>query len=685
MSQERYTIYDLETPANLFTAGFKDFKTNQRKNFVVHESKNELRELMKFLRAINRYDYTLVGYNCLGFDGQILEYLINNYQVIKHWSGEHIAERIHELAQKIISLPEEEKFLQLIPEWKFHIPHIDIYKQQHYDSKNKRTSLKWLQFTMRYHNIESMPIHHTERVDADKIPTVLSYMDNDVDSTLEFFKRNKFETDLRLTLSSEYNLNLLNASEPRMAREIFGKFLSEEMGVPYRDLKERRTYRNRIYGKDIVFPYIKYNDPILKGVLDFFTKLDFNPYLFEQNNYELEKVQKNFKYHNISADVGLGGIHGCIAPGVYNDDVTITEVDKKINIKGKWVIEDIDATSYYPMIGIKNNLFPEHLSHMFCKVYNDLFEMRQKIEKKSPINYIYKIILNAAYGLSKEPNNYFHDPKYTFSITINGQLLLLKLAELLKAEIPDLKFYQFNTDGVTVGYDPKYRSKVEEIKKKWSKVTKIPLENNFYKKMVIMDVNNYLAIDYKGKVKRKGLFGYSLDPEDKELQYHKNPSALVIPKALEAFFVNGKPYEEFIMEHEDIFDFCCGVKVKRDFNVFEYSYNKETQRIDKEKIKQQVVRYYISTAPTALKKVYKEGSKMALKNLQTTPTVSKRNMNIKKESNVVELEKGWNTTYYNVHVNKPIDTYGLNYKYYIAEIRKVIDEIQPHSTNLKLF
>jgi len=671
MEDLKLTTYDLETLSNLFTAGFKDYETNQRKNFVIHESRNDLPALMKFLRAIHRHGYFLIGFNSIEFDAQFIEYLINNYHIIKHWPPEKVAERLYELAQKIIALPDEEKWLQLIPEWKLTIPNIDIYKQQHYNRPQKRTSLKWLQFTMRFHNIESMPMNHKDRATADQIPSVLSYMGNDIDSTAAFFKLIKFETDLRLTLSSEYNLNLLNASEPRMAREIFGKFLSEKMGVPYRELKERRTYRHKITVKDILFPYIKFNDLTLNGVYDFFNGLTFCPDNFENNNYDLEKVTKAFKYHNINADVGLGGIHGCVAPGVYEDK------------KDEWVLEDVDATSYYPMLGIKNDLFPEHLSQMFCVVYNELFEMRQKIEKKSPINYIFKIILNAAYGLSKEPNNYFHDPKYTFAITINGQLLLLKLAELMKENVPGIIFYQFNTDGISIGYHPKYKAKVEAVKKKWSKVTKIPLENNFYKKMCIVDVNNYLALDHKGKVKRKGLFGYSLDPEDKELQYHKNPSALIIPKALEAYFVKGIPYEQFITESTDILDFCIGVKVKRDFNVVKYSYNKQTQIIEKEIIKQQVIRYYISHETTSLKKKYKPGSKMADKSKGTT--TKKTNYNVKKESDVVELQKGYNCTYYNVHVKKPMNEYGINYKYYIDSVREIIDQIQPNVNQTKLF
>lgn len=652
---ELYTVYDLETLVNLFTACFEDVKTGKKKHFVIHKSRNDFIPLMKFLRKLQRHNYWLVGFNCNQFDAQIIQYMINNYEIMKKWSGELIAEKIHDLAQKIIALQEgEEKFKNLIPEWNLSIPHIDVYKQCHFDGKQKRCSLKWLQFTMRFPNIESMPIEHDEFCNEEDIPLVLSYNYNDTGATKEFFKRKKFETDLRLKLSEEYNLNLVNASEPRMAREIFGKFLSEAMGVDYRELRERRTYRQKIFGKHLIFPYVKFKDPILQGVKDFFVGLEFNPYNFEENNYGLgKKVEKIFSWANLKeVSVGLGGIHACVKPGVYEANPN-------------WLIEDIDATSYYPNLGIKNNLYPEHLSPTFCVVYEDLFKMRQKIPKESPVNYIFKIILNSSYGLSKETNNYFHDPKYTFSITVNGQLLLLMLAQRLREKVPGVMFYQLNTDGVTIGYKPEYKQVVEKVKKEWETLTNIGLENKFYKKMVIVDVNNYLAVDEKGKIKRKGLFGHSMNPEDKEVDYHKNPSALIVPKALEQYFVYGVPFEEYIYKCEDIFDFCIGVKIKRDFELWKHSFNKETREVEKERIRQQVVRYYVSHEPTSLKKRYKDFAK--------TP------------GRIVELEKGWTMTYYNRHEPKAIKDYNIDYRYYIRAARDIIQQVQPNVNQIKLF
>lgn len=54
------------------------------------------------------------------------------------------------------------------------------------------------------------------------------------------------------------------------------------------------------------------------------------------------------------------------------------------------------------MIGIKNNIAPEHLSKtletgktVFGEIYEGIFEKRKQYEKKDPRNYACKIILNS--------------------------------------------------------------------------------------------------------------------------------------------------------------------------------------------------------------------------------------------------------------------------------------------------
>ena len=87
------------------------------------------------------------------------------------------------------------------------------------------------------------------------------------------------------------------------------------------------------------------------------------------------------------------------------------------------------------------------------------------------------------------------------------------------------------------------------------------------------------------RIKRKGKFEYELD-------WWQNHSALVIPKAAEAFVLFGKEIESFIINHPDKFDFMLRTKVPRSSKL----YYGDTQI-------QNVTRYYVSNSGERLLKV----------------------------------------------------------------------------------
>jgi hypothetical protein len=577
----KFVIYDIETLKTFFCACFKDFATGTKKEFKLHiidEGYEDLLALMKFLKQLQKHEYFLVGFNNVGFDFQVIDYMIDNYELwITHGESiESIILNIYYKVQEITSIPDDEKFKRLIPERSFCIPNIDMFKQKHYDGQAKRgTSLKWLQFTTRYPNVEEMPIHHDADVAWEQIPQIMEYCWNDVDSTAMFFGLIKHETDLRLEMSKTYKIPLLNASEPKLARDIFATFLCEEMNISYRQLKEMKTFRKFIHLKDIIFPYVNFKTPEFNQVFKTFTDstIDASPASKQEFGF-------TFKHKGISIDLGLGGVHGCIKSGVYD-------------AKEGFTILDIDVTSFYPNLGIRNGIKPAHLGDSFTKVYEFLFNERQTIPKKDPRNYVYKIILNSVYGLSKEINGYLYDPLYTYSITINGQLSLLMLAEMLYEGIPEMQAYQYNTDGITIGFDNQYKDKVYEICKQWEEITNLGLEYAEYKKMVIGDVNSYLGVykDPSKGIKRVGRFEYEMKPNGK-IDYHNNPSFLIIPKAIEQHFVYGKSYEDYITNHENIYDFLGATKKKSDFELNLYTLNEDLKIVIKPQ--QKVTRYYIS-------------------------------------------------------------------------------------------
>lgn len=631
-------VYDIETLKNCLTFCFLDCESKKKKEFVLYDDMQEFGNLYNFLLKLKKSGYYMIGFNNLGFDAQIIEKLLAlpKQDDFEYLSIEDIVTILYEFAQELINLPDEEKFKVTIPEWRMSIPQIDLYKQKHYDRPQRATSLKWLQFTMRYHTVEEMPISHGICVYKDMIPSILKYNWNDVDSTAEFFEKIAFETELRQTLSDRYDLPLLNASEPKMVREIFGKLLSEDMGIPYADLKKTKTFRKSIKIKDIIFPYVKFLTPDCQEVMDWFVSLDVNP------NEKTEGVEKIIQFGQCETVFGLGGIHGCIAPGRYKSTEDL-------------VIEDVDVVSFYPNLAIQNGIRPEHLGETFNKIYNNIFQERKSIPKKDPMNYVFKIILNSAYGLSKEINGYLYDPLFTYSITVNGQLTILMLAEMLKKYIPNIIFYQMNTDGISIGYNPKYKEKVARICKWFCETTKLELENVFYKEMIIRDVNNYIGIYTDGKTKKKGSF-------ETETDYHKNPSFSVIPKAVEQYFVYGKDYRVFIENHEDVYDFLGAVKKKHNFDLNLYTlYN----NLAVAEPQQKVFRFYVANDGRRIIKEFTDGRK----------------------NNKTAILKDWVVEpAYVIDEQSSKEIFNnLNYTFYIKEVEKRIAEIESSRTQIKLF
>ena len=131
------------------------------------------------------------------------------------------------------------------------------------------------------------------------------------------------------------------------------------------------------------------------------------------------------------------------------------------------------------------------------------FEERKKYPKSDPKNYVYKIILNSTYGLSNDENSFLYDPEFTMRITINGQLSLSMLYEMICEEIPRAIPLMQNTDGLEMMIPQEYRDKYLEICKEWETITNLQLEHDEYKRMIIGDVNNYIAVTEDGKSKCK--------------------------------------------------------------------------------------------------------------------------------------------------------------------------------------
>lgn len=198
-------------------------------------------------------------------------------------------------------------------------------------------------------------------------------------------------------------------------------------------------------------------------------------------------------------------------------------------------------------------------------------------------------------------------------------------------------------------------------------LTGLYIEDNYYKKFVLRDVNNYTAIYESGDAKYKGCFEI-----DKE--YHKDPSMRIVPIALSNYFIKGIPVEETIYNHRDIFDFCLMLKLNSKFRGEMRSFN-DTINLKR------TTRYYISNKGYSIVKI-------DITSPDKPPKQPKSGKNTKVWDKTISGYKetgvnvGFVGTYFNEYVEKPWEEYDINYQFYILECKKIINTIETSQTSL---
>jgi hypothetical protein len=664
-------IWDLET-VDIFTATFLDKNSDEVRTFVLTDTKNEIPQMLEFL---SKEVGGLVGYNSLYFDAQILEYIYRNPFCN--------ARDIKEYANLIINSNERRPD---VPEWKLKDKHLDLFKVNHFDNKNRRTGLKWCEFGMDLENIEDMPDEITEE-------GILQYNLNDVIATKKLLEYSEPLLSVRRPLSKLYNINCINYSNTKLGSEILLKLYCEKTNQNINDVRQLRTYRSKIIIKDILFDYILFNSLEFKKLYDIFYNMEI---VGTKKDEEISINYKNFEFV-----YGKGGIHGSVSNKVItnNEDYVIIDADvaslypsiaivnglypehlgkvfqdiykkeivdvsnKVITNNEDYVIIDADVASLYPSIAIVNGLYPEHLGKVFQDIYKkEIVDVRlaEKAKKELGNKAIvegFKEAANATYGNSNQQYSWLYDPQYTMATTINGQLLLTMLAEDLM-QIPKSNIIQINTDGLTMRIPKKHVTNYYNICDKWMKLTKLQLEYAEYSKMIINDVNNYIAVYTNGKIKTKGKYEY------KNISLHKNKSHAIIPRAVHDYWVKEIPVETTIKNHTNIFDFCAGVKSKKSEqkgNVYYEMWKVIKGNIIKKKLSK-TVRYFISKKGSTLIKFYQTGD---FEQVEAPVTNGK------------QIIKDWKITYFNKSYKLDnFEDYNIDYSYYISKAKKWINDIE---------
>lgn len=370
----------------------------------------------------------------------------------------------------------------------------------------------------------------THRLSEKELQETIYYCKYDVDATEKLYHLRQAYLKNKVTLGKARNLTDRQAMYMTNAKLTSVYLKAQKPEKPWND------ERNYQYPEKLLRQYIP------QGVFDFFDRMkdDRIP------NDELFSSKLEIMVGVCPCTIAYGGIHGAIP--TYVEEATETRT-----------IRNKDVASYYPHLMMLMGYCSRNMPSP--KMFEDTLEERVAAKKagdKATANAL-KLVLNTTYGAMLNGKdgtafNDLYDPLMGRSVCISGQLFLLELSEHLIAECPTLKIIQLNTDGIMVSFDHEDEAKYQEITQEWQDRTGFELEEDFIRKIVQKDVNNYVEVPADGgepKVKG-GQLVRGIAPAG---AFNINNNAVVVARAIKQYFIDGTPPEETIAASENILDF----------------------------------------------------------------------------------------------------------------------------------
>lgn len=659
-------VYDIEVFQNIFHCSAINTETKEIHKFEISPRKNQLSELISFFKQVNSpvswndnyttncsidSDRIFCGYNNLHYDNPVINYIIEYEHVLAERPVPVITNSIFNLSREITNSGEN---IEKWKRWKYQVwfDSFDILTMLY--SNKLRVGLKEIQVTMQYKNVQEFVCDWSKPLPIEDFDSMIDYNINDIESTSALLDRCKKDIDLRLAIEDEYGVKVLSKDGVNIGMKILTHKYLEKTGLTWWDIKDLRSPQAYIPLKDVILPFIKYDSPILKSVLDEMKTQVVSP---GRKGYE-----KNFVFGGLRYTVGVGGIHS------KNDPEIVIPAEDEMLI-------DIDVASLYPSMLIEYGFYPKHLGPEFLEVYSQI--RSERIEAKHNGDKIkdstLKLALNGLSGNLQNEHNFCYSPFAVMQIRINGQLLLLMLAEKL-VEL-GCRIVQANTDGLFVLLKKSIYDKVNNVCREWEQLTKLTLEEDRFEAMYQYAINDYIAVKegytdirdrflageqivqkkktgelYKSieqiqddYIKQKGMF-------ITKVQLGKGLTPKIIPEAVIKYFVDGIPVEDTIKGCKDIKKFLMAEKTGKQWNV-EYM-KEDIQRTN---------RFYASTNGGYLWK------------WKQVDNAEKQYQNMLAASGVTLLNK---------FDDKPIEDRKINYRYYLRECYKIIEDLKPRQLSL---
>lgn len=607
-------VYDIEVFINVFHCTIYDTEQDKLIKFECSERKNEIEEMCKFFLKEDAY---FTGYNNIHYDNPIVNYCIEYFNN-NFFTYRKICQSIFNLS-KVIT---QEKDFERWKRWKYAKNFLTLDLLTMLYSKALRVSLKEMQVTMMYKNVQEFNIDWEQPLLEKQIDEMIQYNINDVMSTTELLNRCKKDIELRISIEDQYHIDCLSKDGVGIGAELLKQEYLQATGLKWDDIKDLRSPMDIIPLKDIILPNISFKIPLLQDLLTEMKGLVVSAGRKAWN--------KKFIMDGLEYSVGVGGIHSINKPEMIipNDDE---------------ILADDDVSSLYPSLIVSYGFVPPHLNKkIFLNMYDDkrISRLKDKEEGRKLESDTKKLLLNSVTGNYQNEFSWLYSPFAVMQIRINGQLILLMYTEMLLSLGAKIK--QVNTDGVLYLIKKDKVDQLNKLRKEFEEKVKLTFETEEYKAFYQLAVNDYFAITLDNKVKEKGLFITTV-------KLGKGLTPKIIPKAVINFFKDGVSVEDTIKNCTDIKEFLMSEKTGKQWHV-EYM-NKEQQRTN---------RFYASTNGGYLWKWKDDNGTKAYQNMLTASGV----------------------TLLNRFDDKPINERKINYRYYITETYKIIRQLKPLQLSL---
>ena len=283
----RIIIWDVECLSNCFLVVLKNVNSGKKLTLEISERKNDKDQIIKIF---THPEMLFVGMNSLDYDGCLMSYLIMN----SHLAWDVLCQELKKLSDGIIK---EKKYY-------YKYKYANLFKQidlmrMHF-SKDLRVSLKELQVSMNYPNVLEMTIDWDLPIPVDRIDELIYYCDNDVESTFWVYERSLEDLKFRQEIQNEWGIECYSKDGMTIGVDILKEEFKRAFDWEEEDFKTMGTKRERIELKDVVLPFIKYDDPVLQDLL-------------EKIKGDVLTEGKSFSYQveigGLVCTIGKGGIH----------------------------------------------------------------------------------------------------------------------------------------------------------------------------------------------------------------------------------------------------------------------------------------------------------------------------------------------------------------------------------------